>query len=246
MRILIFTEMRSLRHYIPNTVTSLNLMTGFVAIIFTAQGQLSWAFVAMLVAAGFDFFDGLLARLLQVSSEYGKILDSLADVVSFGVLPAYMLYAVILQSSSLFFPEYVSQLAYAAVLPAVFSALRLAKFHLDTRQTDQFIGLPTPANALFIGSFVYLFDQARIPFVLHTEYILLWVLLSSYLLVSELPLIALKLKSFKFTENLAPYTVIAGSVLLFLWGGMNAIPLIIIFYIFVSILFTIRSSVMKK
>ena len=134
----------SIRKHIPDTITSMNLLCGVMGVIFTLKGRPDIGFLLMIGGAVFDFFDGLAARLLKASSGIGKELDSLADMVSFGVLPSLMLFG--LGGSS------VPVLKYLPLILAVFSALRLAKFNLDERQHEGFIGLPTPAAALIIGS----------------------------------------------------------------------------------------------
>ena len=140
--------MNIVRH-IPNTITSMNLLCGSLGVIFTLQNRFDIAFYLMLAAAVCDFFDGFAARLLKAYSDIGKELDSLADMVSFGLLPSLMSY----RAMEIAYGE--SLLCYIPLIIAVFSALRLAKFNLDERQSDNFIGLPTPACAMLCGSFVY-------------------------------------------------------------------------------------------
>lgn len=172
----------SVRKHIPNAITSLNLLCGVIGIILTlGGGKLELAFLFMLAAVVFDFCDGLAARLLGAYSEIGKELDSLADIVSFGVLPSVMLYEWYGQSVEGFWHN----LAWMPLLLAVFSALRLAKFNLDERQHESFIGLPTPACALICGSFctLHLASVWIIP---------LFVLVFCWLLVCEIPMFSLK------------------------------------------------------
>ena len=138
--------MRIVKH-IPNTITSTNLLCGVLGVICTLKGSLDTAFILMLAAAVCDFCDGLAARLLKAYSELGKQLDSLADMVSFGVLPSLMMYSLMVQAQG------DSWICYVPLLIAVFSALRLAKFNIDERQSDSFIGLATPACAIICGSF---------------------------------------------------------------------------------------------
>jgi CDP-diacylglycerol--serine O-phosphatidyltransferase len=178
------------------------------------------------LAAFFDFFDGLAARGLKVQSPVGKELDSLADLVSFGVLPAFYL---VMAMDSTYPPSYF--LKFFSLIVVVFSAIRLAKFNVDTRQSEQFIGLPTPANAIFITSLVLL------PSNIFLDY---WVLMiialsTSLLLVSELPLIALKFKTYRWKSNELRFTLIITSIVLLGFLRLSAIPFIIPCYIILSI-----------
>ena len=136
--------------HIPNTITSLNLLSGCFGVVYAFDGNLIFAGYAILVAAFLDFFDGMAARLLNAHSPIGKELDSLADMVSFGFLPSVIIYQLIAQSSGIY--NEMPAVKYIAFLIAIFSALRLAKFNVDTRQTENFIGLPTPSCALVIMS----------------------------------------------------------------------------------------------
>ncbi|MEY3679312.1 MAG: hypothetical protein RI924_1453 [Bacteroidota bacterium] len=140
-----------MKKHIPNTLTCLNLFSGCVGLVFAFENQLIFAAYAIGISAMLDFFDGMTARLLKAYSEIGKELDSLADVVSFGVLPSLIIYQLFKTSTSVH-----AYLPYLAFMIAVFSALRLAKFNVDTRQSEHFIGLPTPANALLIGSLPFI------------------------------------------------------------------------------------------
>lgn len=183
----------NIKSYIPNTVTSMNLLCGTVGVIVTFSGNLSLAFLLMLAAALFDFCDGLTARALHAYSDMGKELDSLSDMVSFGVLPACMLYMTMHICT---FSD--SVICYVPVILAVFSGLRLAKFNIDPRQSESFIGLPTPAAAMICGSLCY--------YVAHSpdSFLAVWVsgklfipvlsVVLSVLLVCELPMFSMKIK----------------------------------------------------
>jgi CDP-diacylglycerol---serine O-phosphatidyltransferase len=230
--------MISVKKHIPNVFTSLNLLMGFFALVFASNERLSYAFLFMFFASVFDFLDGFAARILHATSERGKIFDSLADIVSFGVVPAYILYVITLATPSFFSFTFPSISIYCGGLIVIFSGLRLAKFHVDTRQSNQFIGLPTPTNAILIGSIGYLFAVGDLPFILYKEYLILFALLSSFLLISEIRLIALKFNSFSINKNIPSYTIIAGAVILFVLWGVKAVPVIVVFYIIVSILFS--------
>ena len=179
------------------------------------------------LSAFFDFTDGFAARMLKVSSPLGKELDSLSDMVSFGVVPAYLVYAMLASSSE------NAYLPYVAFLLAAFSALRLAKFNIDERQTDQFIGLPTPANVLFLTGILFL--QPTLPWINQPMVLVAITVIFSYLLVAELPLIALKFKDASWKKNISRYLLIIVSIIGLIIFKLAAIPFIIIFYILLSI-----------
>jgi CDP-diacylglycerol--serine O-phosphatidyltransferase len=219
-----------MKKHIPNLLTCGNLLFGFLGITFCFEWSLAWAASCVLIAVVFDFFDGLAARALKVSSPIGKELDSLADVVSFGVLPALILYKLVQNQGSAFF--------YFAVFIAIFSALRLAKFNVDARQSDVFIGVPTPANALLIASFPLIYTyQPQFTDIVTNLYVLYGIMLvMPLLLVAELPLIALKFKTYHFAKNRIKYILVISSVILLLLLRFAAIPLIIVLYILLSML----------
>ncbi len=219
----------SIARHIPNALTSLNLLSGCLGIIAISQGPADSAIWFVIAACIFDFFDGFAARVLNVSSPIGKELDSLADMVSFGVLPALVMYRMIDTLSS---SEY---LPYAAFGLAVFSALRLAKFNVDENQRDSFIGLPTPANALFITSLDYLAS----PFdaFISQDYLLLAITVTfSFLLVAPVELFALKFKNYTWKDNALKFTFLAFSVLLLSIWQLAAMPFVILTYVAVSLL----------
>lgn len=224
-----------MKKHIPNSVTCLNLFSGCLGIVFAFQGNLIWAAYAILLSALFDFLDGMLARLLKAYSDIGKELDSLADMVSFGVLPSVIVYQLFLrapQESGI--PIWLN---YTAFLIAVFSALRLAKFNIDTRQAENFIGLPTPANAMLIASFPFILESSNTFFtdyLLNPWFLAIFSLIMSLLLVAEVPLISLKFRSLKFSENILRYILIFSSVILLLIFKFAAVPIIIILYFLIS------------
>lgn len=224
-----------MKKHLPNAVTCLNLFSGCLGIVFAFQGNLQWAGYAILIAAILDFFDGMLARLLKAYSAIGKELDSLADVVSFGVLPSVIIYQLFLLAPQI---DSVSLwLNYSAFLIAVFSALRLAKFNIDERQSDHFIGLPTPANALLIASFPMIIAGNNLFFVnyiLNPYFLFIFSLGMGILLVAEIPLISLKFKSLKLSENILRYILIFSSLILLLFFKFAAVPLIITLYFLIS------------
>ena len=213
-----------MKKHIPNFITSCNLLAGCIGIVVSFKGHLDYAVYLIWLAMVFDFADGMSARLLKVKTLIGKELDSLADMVTFGVLPAILMYLMIGDKSTL------SWLPYLAFLIAIFSGLRLAKFNVDTRQEENFIGLPTPANALFMSSLV--FFQEDLP---------LWLLVTvtivfSLLLVAELPLFSLKLKSFKWSGNQVRFIFLFLCLFLIVFLQLAALPFIIILYIILSVL----------
>lgn len=225
-----------MKKHIPNFVTCLNLFSGCLGIVFAFQGNLTWASYAIVIAAILDFFDGMLARLLKAYSEIGKELDSLADVVSFGVLPSVIIYHLFALSPQ---PEFdVTWISLSAFVIAVFSALRLAKFNIDTRQSENFIGLPTPASALLIASFPLIIAESNTyfaDFILNTWFLLIFSLTMSMLLVAEVPLISLKFKTLDLKENMLRYILVITSVLLLLFFKFEAVPMIIMVYFMISL-----------
>lgn len=223
----------TIKAQIPNLLTLLNLLFGVIGIIWVLDGAILSGAYFVLLAAAFDFLDGFVARLLKVQSDIGKELDSLADVVSFGVLPGLILFMMTKNEVK---PE--SYLPYLILIVPMLSAYRLAKFNLDTRQSDRFIGLPTPANALFLSTLPYLAlrwpalgESLSSPLLL---IILAWFF--AILLVTELPLIALKFKSLTFSKNRFRYILIILSIGTFAWLQLAGIPLVILAYIGLSVI----------
>ena len=232
-----------IKKQIPNAITLLNLVCGCLAIISTFHKTFELTALLVVLAAVLDFFDGFAARLLKVHSEIGKQLDSLADMVTFGVVPGFVMYQLIIfdigSGTAYIGPEEpVWYLAYTAFLIPVFSAYRLAKFNIDSRQGDSFIGLPTPANALYICFLPILMipEGNAIAEILLYPYVLIAIcMVQSYLMVSELPLIALKFKHFNFSGNEWKYALILISIILLLTFKLKAVPLIIILYVVLSL-----------
>ncbi len=221
----------SIKKHIPNFITSLNLAVGCLAIIAIFEGKLDTIIYYILLAGIFDFLDGFAARMLKVTSPIGGDLDSLADMVTFGVVPSLLMFALIIDYST---NEY---LPYIALLIAVFSALRLAMFNNDTRQSDAFYGLPTPANALFLGTLPLLMASELPMQWLENQYVLLAiVIIFSLLLIADYKLLALKFKGFGWRNNEFKYILIASGIGLFAGFGIIAFPLIIIIYLVLSVL----------
>lgn len=225
-------------------LTLLNLLCGCLAIISTFHKSFELTAILLMMAAVFDFFDGFAARLLGVHSELGKQLDSLADMVTFGVVPGFVMYQLIIYAigsgaAYLGPDEPVWYLAYAGLLIPLFSAYRLAKFNIDTRQSDQFIGLPTPANALLISFLPLLMipEGNAIAEILLKPYVLITLCaIQSYLMVAELPMIALKFKSFGWKGNEWRYLLLLLSAVVVLLIKQKAVPFIIILYVVLSLI----------
>lgn len=225
---------------VSNFLTLANLLCGCLGVLAVLQeGDLKKGGLLIGGALILDFFDGFVARLLKESSELGKQLDSLADVVSFGVLPGFILWEMMRAAGNP--PSYT---AYLAFLIPVFSALRLAKFNIDTRQSMSFIGLPTPANAMVVAVFPYLAENTPLlsDFVTNTWFLSVYVLLFSYLLIAELPLPALKFSNYSWHDNRFTYLFILLSVVLLALFKLAAVPLIIFAYIFYSVVLYLRKS----
>lgn len=220
----------------PNTITCCNLMSGCIATGCAFHGHFFWAVIWIVIGAVFDFFDGMSARALGVSSPIGKELDSLADVVTFGVAPSAILFCLFRQ---VHYPEILIPLKgfipYTAFIMAAFSALRLAKFNLDERQSTQFIGLPTPANALFWGSLVLGQHAFLVSQKFNAVFLFLFMLLFCMLLVSEVPMLALKFKDLSWEKNKVKFIFILGCLPCFLLGT-SCFAAIILWYVTLSII----------
>lgn len=233
----------SVRKHIPNAITCCNLFSGCVASVMAFNGRFDLAMAFIVLGAVFDFFDGMVARLLRVSSPLGVQMDSLADDVTFGFAPAAIVFSYM--KDVLYYPSYLGCVAviipYLAFLIAVFSACRLAKFNVDTRQTNTFIGLPTPANALFWSSLIT--GAGHWIFTLNAGWVLVsgLILISSYLLVSEIPMFSLKFKNFSWRCNKTRYIFLVVALpMLFL--GYLAPVVIITWYLLLSIVLYLRGT----
>lgn len=227
----------AITRHIPNTVTCLNLFSGCIACVMAFETKYELALGFIILSAIFDFFDGMLARLLNAPSPIGKELDSLADDVSFGVAPALMIFSF-LKEPNILYPEFLSSfklyIPYTAFLIAVFSALRLAKFNIDERQTSSFIGLPTPANALFWGSLIVGSGSMLIQHV-NVLVLIALILLFSWLLVAEIPMFSLKFKNLSWQNNRIRYLFILISIPLLITLKLSGIAAVIAWYILLSL-----------
>ena len=233
----------SFKKHIPNIITLLNLFCGCIAIAFVVQQRFEMAFYFVCLGIFLDFFDGFFARLFQVASPLGLQLDSLADMVTSGVVPGLTMFYMILEAFGLqisdpFTGQYA--LAFSGFLVTLGSCYRLANFNIDTRQTDSFIGLPTPANALFILSLplVVNYSNSFMVFELLSNYgVLLAISIgSAYILNAEIPLFSLKVKKLTVKDNKLTFFFLAVSVLLLVTLQFLGIPLVILFYVFLSVI----------
>ena len=235
----------SIIRQIPSVITSLNLVTGCFSIVCAMNNQLVIASILIFLAGLFDFSDGFSARMLKAYSEFGKSLDSLADVVSFGIAPSIIMVELLtkaVQSSDHGFQFlqggfWESFEVTCGFFIAVFSAIRLAKFNIDQRQVNTFIGVPTPINAFFIASLPIVLSRYQVMehWILHTYILLPLICILSFLLVCNVPMISLKFKNYAFTGNQSKYILLGGSGLLFLFFQFSAFPLIYILYVLVSL-----------
>ncbi len=232
----------SITKHIPNFLTSLNLACGALAVFFAINGYIELAVWLIFIGALFDFSDGFAARALKAYSEMGKELDSLADLISFGVAPAAIFSTLIkylitgdvhatfssLQNSDKIF----------VLLPfilVVFSGLRLAKFNVDTRQTESFLGLTTTATGIFTASFAYMImSQPEMFDWLNVYIIIAMIVFFSVMLVSEVPMFSLKFKNFRFSENRERFLLLTLTLIFIIWFGVGGIAVTILFYILYS------------
>jgi len=241
-----------MKRFIPNALTLLNLSSGIIAVIFAVQGNLVLAAYFVFAGVFFDFFDGMAARLLNVQGELGLQLDSLADVVTAGVVPGIVLYQLFQLSMGQNYIEGadilglhpldsfsgINLLPFLGILVSLGSAYRLAKFNIDDQQTSSFVGLPTPANALLILSLplmLYYQPGAFDALILNKWFLIALTLFSTYILNARIPLFALKFKTWGFQENALRYVFLICSLLLLILLQYAGIPLIIILYILLSI-----------
>ena len=214
---------------IPNLLTLANMMCGILAIISTlVLDNMQAAFYLIIIAAVFDFFDGMVARLLGVSSPLGVQMDSLADDITFGLAPATVIFSFM--KDSLVYPAFLGSFAvvlpYLAFLIAVFSACRLAKFNVDTRQTTSFIGLPTPANALFWSSLIVGGNEWLLSLNHAWALILALIFLFSYFLISEIPMFSMKFKNLSWKSNKIRYIFLLVSLPMLALGYLAPVAII--------------------
>lgn len=236
----------SIFFWVPNTITAMNLVCGSLSVFFAVDGQLGWAAIFIFAAALFDFLDGFSARLLKAYSSIGKELDSLADTVSFGLAPAAIVFTMLeltlfgenqpIQEIEANWSQWI--LLFTSLVIPVAGAFRLAKFNTDDRQSEQFLGMPIPANAIFFASLALILElgtrQNIVPIILNRYTILASIFSCSFLMVSELPMFNLKFKNLKLKENALRYIFIGITILLLVLLQIYALPLIIIWYVLLS------------
>ena len=234
--------------WVPNAITAMNLVCGSLSVFFAIDGQLGWAAVFIFAAAVFDFLDGFSARLLKAYSAIGKELDSLADMVSFGLAPAAMVFTMLqltlfgkiqlIQNIEGNFSQWL--LLFTSLVIPVAGAFRLAKFNTDDRQSEQFLGMPIPANAIFFASLGLILElgtqAAIIPVILNKYTLLLAIFACSFLMVSELPMFNLKFKNLKLKDNSLRFLFLGITVLMLVFLQIYALPLIIIWYVLLSVI----------
>lgn len=234
---------------IPNLFTCLNLLCGCLAIVSVFHDNVMMLAGMVFLAAFFDFMDGMVARKLNAYSELGKQLDSLADMVTFGVVPGMVLHNMFVQYNA---HEIITNIFLFSILKyfpfcvTVFAAFRLAKFNIDTRQTNSFLGMPTPAMGIFVTSLplIIKYDHWNLtPLFIHPFFILVTSTLLSALMVSEIPLFALKFKNMKWNDNKIQFVFLLLSAILFLFFRFTAIPVIVCLYIILSI---INNSILNR
>ncbi len=232
--------------WVPNTITALNLVSGSLAVFFAVDGQLGWAAVFILIAAVFDFLDGFAARLLKAYSSIGKELDSLADMVSFGLAPAAIVFTMLeytlfganqpIQDIEANWSQWI--VLFASLAIPVAGAFRLAKFNTDDRQSEQFLGMPIPANAIFFASLGLILElgtnMAIQPIILNKYVLLASVFICSFLMVSELPMFSMKFKNLNLKENAIRFLFLGTTILMLIFLQVYALPLIIIWYVLLS------------
>ena len=228
----------TLKKHIPNLLTLGNLLCGTIATIAAVNADYLMAASLVVLGIFFDFFDGFAARMLNVSGELGKQLDSLADMVTSGVVPGIIVYKMIEQNSVGSF-EFSAFLPYLGLILTLAACYRLANFNIDTRQSDSFIGLPTPAMSLFIIALPlvpdYTDNQFFIDLVQNNYFLLGVTAVLSFLMNAEIPLFSLKFKNFGVKENLLKYVFLVLSIIILLTLEVISIPTIIILYVLLSI-----------
>lgn len=240
--------------WVPNAITSLNLVCGSLSVFFAINGQLGWAAVFIFAAAVFDFLDGFAARLLKAYSVIGKELDSLADLVSFGLAPAAMVFTMI--QLALFGKidpiQYITAspsqwiLLFSSLVITISGAFRLAKFNTDDRQTESFLGMPIPANAIFFASLGLIIEIGTkpeiVPIILNKYTLLISIFACSFLMVSELPMFSLKFRNLNLKENGIRFLFLAVILVMIIFLQVYALPLIIVWYVLLSVITSLAKA----
>lgn len=240
-----------MKKYIPNLLTLGNLFCGTVAVMYAVQGDFVIAGLLVIMGITFDFFDGFAARLLSVSGELGKQLDSLADMVTSGVVPGIIMFYLLRENQTsveiLTSPMAVeSFLPFVGLILTLGAGYRLAKFNIDTRQANSFIGLPTPAMSLFVISLPLIVEYSEIAyiqnFVGNTYFLIGVTLLLTFLMNAELPLFSLKFKDYSFKKNYVKYAFLLTAIFMIFTLKFVSIPLIIVLYVLLSLIFKSKNS----
>jgi CDP-diacylglycerol--serine O-phosphatidyltransferase len=235
-----------IKRHIPNIITLLNLFCGCIALVFVSELNFEMAFYFVSLGIFLDFFDGFFARLFNVAGPLGLQLDSLADMVTSGVVPGFVMFCMLKQAQN---PSDTNQIIpYLGFIITLGSCYRLANFNIDTRQSDSFIGLPTPANTLFILSLplvrLQFPDSLVVLEIISNQWVLLAItLFSEYILNAEIPLFSLKIKDFSFKKNALQIVFLTSCILLLVFFQYLAIPLVIITYVLLSV---INNKFLKK
>lgn len=240
------SRVSSMFFWVPNAITALNLVSGSLAVFYAVDGQLGMASLFILAAAIFDFMDGFAARLLKAYSSIGKELDSLADLVSFGLAPAAIVFTMMeftlfgknqhIQDIEATWSQWIA--LYTCLVIPVAGAFRLAKFNTDDRQSEQFLGMPIPANAIFFASLGLILEFGTNPtissIILNKNVLLASIFICSFLMVSELPMFSMKFKNLHLKENAIRFLFLGVTILMLIFLQLYALPLIIIWYIALS------------
>ena len=237
----------NITRHIPNVFTLFNLLSGGLSIVFSFQGELTWAGIMIMIGAGFDFLDGTMARLLHAFSTLGKELDSLSDLVSFGVAPAMLVYALI--NGGFLGPDFPFWFPFIGFLIMACAALRLARFNIDPEQSVPFKGMPVPAGALFIAAYPFLLRQPDLFYLPAFNSLLMigvWSVFIAVMFLIPMPLFSLKFKKLNLKDNFSRYLFLLISLILLLVYQIPAIPLMIILYIFISVFIRLRYHAINK
>ncbi len=231
----------NIKKYIPNIITLLNLFCGCIALVFVADCKFEYAFLFVSLGIFLDFFDGFFARLFKVSSPLGLQLDSLADMVTSGVVPGYVMFQMFKRLE--YDLELISIFSFFGFIITLGACYRLANFNIDTRQTDSFIGLPTPANALFILSLPLItgsFHGYNFSSIIYSEWILMAItLISAYIMNAEIALFSLKIKSYNLKDNLLQVVFLLISLAIIAVFQYLGVAIVILFYVLLSVLINI-------
>ncbi|MDG1038024.1 MAG: CDP-alcohol phosphatidyltransferase family protein [Polaribacter sp.] len=233
-----------IKKHIPNLITLGNLFCGTIATIYAVQADFVFAGLFVILGIVFDFFDGFAARLFNVSGELGKQLDSLADMVTSGVVPGIIMLKLIelntMNVSNSFFGNSILGISLVGLVLTLGACYRLATFNIDTRQSDSFIGLPTPAMSLFVISLPLIQEYSNIEFALNlitnNYFLIIITILLTYLMNAQLPLFSLKFKDYSVKNNLIKYVFLIASLLMIIFLQYISIPLIIIVYVVLSVI----------